>query len=228
MYKSAFKKLFTFFVLAGMITSCEKEEINPDSQLTISANIINSPVVLASLHQNENGQLDFNSGYVWISEIGLDGDMTNGQSISLDIERFSKIDFATGIADPSLDDIVIPAGEYQSISLGVELRDEDEQPSILMEGTYTRMDGSISPIRFEFNSGEVFEAESDGTTVIISQTAISRISFDPSIWFSVIAAERLDDADLDNQGVIVISENANEAIFDDVADRLDISTEATF
>ena len=97
-----------------------------------------------------------------------------------------------------------------------------------MEGTYTRLDSSTDPIRFEFNSGEVFEAESAGASVQIDKIAIAKITFDPSIWFSVISSERLDNANLDGSGVIVISETQNAAIFSDVADRLDISTQAAF
>lgn len=172
--------------------------------------------------------LTFDEGYVWVSEIEFDGDIKGGQSISKSVERFSKIDFATGIADPTLDDIIIPAGEYTSIYLGVELRDEDNQPCILMKGTYVRTDGSSSPIKFRFNSGEVFETESDGAIVESDGSATAWIVFDPSVWFSVISASRLDNANVNGQGVIVINENFNADIFDDVADRLDESTDAEF
>lgn len=40
----------------------------------------------------------------------------------------------------------------------------------------------------------------------IDQTAVAKITFDPSVWFSGISPERLDNASLDGSGVIVISE----------------------
>lgn len=220
--------LFALAVILQIFASCKKEEITTDATITVSAAIVNSPATINSTDSQQSSTLDFKSGYVWVQEIVFDGDMKDGTSISKTVERSSKVDFATGMASPSLDDVIIPMGEYTSIDLGVELRDEDNQPSIVMEGTYTRMDGTTSPIRFEFNSGEVFEAESDGASVMIDQTAISKITFDPSVWFSVISSERLDNASTDDEGVIVISETKNAEIFDDVADRLDVSTQAAF
>lgn len=225
------KKLIFLFSLAlvlSLFTSCKKDDIKGDATVTVSAGIVNSPATITSTASTQTSSLDFTSGYVWISEIVFDGDMKDGTSVSKTVERFSKIDFTTGVANPSLDDIIIPMGEYNSINLGVELRDVDNQPSIVMEGIYTRMDGSTAPIRFEFNSGEVFEAESEGASVQIDQIAISKITFDPAIWFSVISSERLDDANVDGSGVIVISETTNSDIFDDVANRLDVSTQAVF
>jgi len=97
-----------------------------------------------------------------------------------------------------------------------------------MEGTYTRSDNSTSPIRFEFNSGEVFEAEtSQKITVNKDTTVLSKIVFDPNVWFSVVSTNALDNATL-TDGVIVISGNSNASIFDLVADRLDVSTESIF
>jgi hypothetical protein len=43
--------------------------------------------------------------------------------------------------------------EYNSINLGIELRDEDNQPSIIMEGAYTRMDGQLA--QFDLSSIQV-------------------------------------------------------------------------
>ena len=229
--KMKMKKVFGLFTIAFVLSlfSACKDDVNLDARLTVSAGIVNSPANITSTENSSKaGSLNFTSGYVWVREIVLDGNLKNGQTISRSVERFSKIDFATGVASPSLDDIIIPMGEYNSINLGVELRDEDSQPSIIMEGTYTRLDNTTVPIRFEFNSGEVFEAESDGATVTIDQTAIGKITFDPKVWFSVISAERLDAAVVNGSGVIVISGTSNAGIFNDVADRLDISTEAKF
>lgn len=225
--KMRLKFLIVLLSISVAFVACDKDDLSGDATLKISAKIKNG-VIEKSSSNITSAQLTFNEGYVWVSEIVFDGDIKGEASVSKSIERFSKIDFATGIAEPSLDDIIIPAGEYTSVYLGVELRDEDSQPCILMKGTYQRTDGTSSPIEFRFNSGEVFEAESDGTIVESNKTAIASIVFDPSVWFSVISATRLDNATVNNDGVIIISESSNESIFDDVADRLDVSTEAEF
>ncbi len=222
--------LTTFIFLVVFLTSCSKDDATQSGTATlkITAGIANSSSSKQFVSRiNEN--LNFSTGYVWVREIVFDGTLETGSSISRTVERFSKIDFATGVATPSLDDITIPAGTYTFVNLGIELRDEDTQPAIIMEGTYTRTDSSTSPIRFEFNSGEVFEAEtSQQVTVNEAETVLSRIVFDPSVWFSVVSTNALENANLNSEGVIVISETSNASIFDLVADRLDVSTESVF
>lgn len=222
--------LATFIISAVFFTSCSTDDSvgSGNATLKITAGIANSSSNRQSVSRiNEN--LNFTTGYVWVIEIVFDGTLETNASISRTIERSSKIDFATGIATPSLDDITIPAGTYTFVNLGIELRDEDTQPAIIMEGTYTRSDDSTSLIRFEFNSGEVFEAEtSQQVTVNEDETVISRIVFDPIVWFSVVSTDALDNASVNGEGIIVISETSNAPIFDLVADRLDLSTQSVF
>lgn len=225
------KNLIYILLLCGLAISCSKDD-GPigtgTATLQFSAGLANGPSS-KSMTSKSAQNLVFDSGYVWVSEIVFDGDVVGGGSISRTVERFSQIDFATGISNPPLEDVQIPAGQYSFVNLGVELRDEDSQPSIIMEGTFTRSDASVVPVRFEFNSGEVFEAEtSQQVTVSEDQTVLSRIVFDPNVWFSVVSDQALENANLDTGGVIVISENSNAPIFDLVADRLDVSTESVF
>jgi hypothetical protein len=56
---------------------------------------------------------------------------------------------------------------------------------------------------------------------------IGKITFDALSWFSTVSADQLDNANL-NDGVIIINETKNVSIFDIVADRLDIETQAVF
>ena len=218
----------------AFFTSCSKDDSIGSGNATLSitagiANLSSSKQASAKTTASSlNQDLNFTSGYIWVIEVVFDGTLANGSSVSRTVGRSSKIDFATGVATPSLDDITIPTGIYGYVNLGVELRDEDSQPSIVMEGTYTHTDSSVIPIRFEFNSGEVFEAEtSQQVDVTEDQTVLSKIVFDPQVWFSVVSRNALDNAQL-TDGTIIISETKNASIFDLVADRLDVSTESTF
>lgn len=83
-------------------------------------------------------------------------------------------------------------------------------------------------LRSEFNSGEVFEAEAATGTVPPNTPAIAKITFDPHQWFSRVSSNQLENASVNADGVIVIGETRNAAIFDVVADGLDRSTEAVF
>ena len=226
--------LVTFIGSLAFLTSCSKDDDTGSGNATLSitagiAGTNGNRQATSNVSSRMNENISFTSGYVWVTEIVFDGSLQSGPSISRTVERFSKIDFATGVATPALDDITIPAGTYTFVNLGIELRDEDAQPAIIMEGTYTHTDTSIIPIRFEFNSGEVFEAEtSQQVEVNEDQTVLSRIVFDPQVWFSVVSTNALDNANVNGDGVIVISESRNASIFDIVADRLDVSTQSVF
>lgn len=172
--------------------------------------------------------LQFSSGYITIREIVFDGDLGDGSSVSITHEQEARIDVATGSTTPSLDAVQIPAGTYRSVNLGIELQDINDEPQMVIEGTYTNTGGTEVPLRFEFNSGEVFEAEAAQAEVLENRVATAQITFDPVFWFSDVTSEMLDDASRNTNGVIVISETSNADIFDGVADKLDVATEATF
>ncbi len=113
------------------------------------------------------------------------------------------------------------------MNLGIEIQDVDATPSVVADGTYTDADGAETPVRFEFNSGEVFEANASSHTFEAGSSAIAEIDFSPAVWFSTITGTQLDNADR-VEGVILVNESNNSAIFDIVADRLDNATQAEF
>ncbi|MDX1586933.1 MAG: hypothetical protein R3222_09320 [Balneolaceae bacterium] len=176
----------------------------------------------------DTANVQFSSGYITIREIVFDGDMVEGGSVSITHEQVAEIDVATGNTTPSLDAVQIPAGTYSSPNLGIELQDVNDQPQMVINGTFTDDTGSQVPLRFEFNSGEVFEAESDQVTLVENQVATAVITFDPVFWFSDVTTEMLNNATRNGEGVIVISETSNADIFTNVADKLDVATQATF
>ena len=171
--------------------------------------------------------LEFTSGTITIREIVFDGEnQSTGESVSTTHEQIAEIDLETGIASPPLKSVLIPSGTYTSANLGVELQDFNSTPTVVIEGTYTRSNATLAPIRFEFNSGEVFEANADAITLIEDRPAIAHITFDPVVWFEVISTQQLDEAETID-GVIAIREGFNDSIFDAVADQLDKSTDVT-
>lgn len=181
---------------------------------------------LSKSAQAEN--LQFTSGSITIREIVFDGEnQTTGKSVSLTHEQIVVIDLETGISSPPIESVLIPSGTYTSANLGVELQDVNSIPTLVIEGTYTRSNATTAPVRFEFNSGEVFEANATIVTIVEDRPAVAEITFDPIVWFEVISTAQLDDADTID-GVIVIKEGFNDSLFNAVADRLDTSTQAAF
>lgn len=227
-------KLLYVFVLALLTaTGCAKDDLEDlgtgTSTLKISAALAIGSQAKMQMNQKFSGGLNFDSGYIWVSEVEFDGTLERGTSVNRRVRRFSKIDFVTGEAVPSLDDITIPAGNYNFVNIGVELRDEDIQPAIVMQGTYQRSNGEVVPLRFEFNSGETFEAESTQQVMVEENTTVlSKIIIDPYQWFTKVPVELMDTAELNASGVLFIADDFNEEIYDQVADGLDDSAESEF
>lgn len=221
-------------ILTLSLTGCSKDNLDDigsgTATLEISAAIQTGAQAKTLPQENKfAGNLNFTSGFIWVSAIEFDGTLDRGTSIERRVERFSKIDFMTGSGVPPIDDVSIPAGSYTYVNIEVELRDEDTQPAIVMEGTYMRTDGSQAPIRFEFNSGETFEAETDQMiTVEEGTTVLGEIVIDPYTWFATVPVEMLDNATVNANGIILIADDFNEDLFDLVADGLDTSTESEF
>lgn len=205
-----------------LISSCQEEEQSSGINLQFD---INKAVV----NYRSPGDLQFTEGFITIVEVVFDGDRTGGGSVSISHGATVVYDFSTGESQPEDNVIEIPPGDYNDIYLGIELFDENDNPGLVIEGTYEKeSDGQVYPIRFEFNSGEVFEAEASSGSVPPNTPAIAKITFDPHEWFAGVSFNMLENAGVNNDGAIVISETSNSEIFDLVADGLDLSTEAVF
>lgn len=229
------KKYIGIALLALMgnliLTSCGEEETPSTPQagkgrITLAVATTSGAKKTMNARIASPGQLSFTKGKIKFREVVFDGEM-GGKSISETVEKIAVIDYSDGKINPEVF-IEIPTGIYTDVNLGVEIQDDGSDPSIVIEGTYMHSeDGRSLPIRFEFNSGEVFEANAQRVEIKEGTNLVGQITFDALDWFSVISAEELDNAVLAN-GVIIISETKNSDIFDEVADRLDVATQAVF
>lgn len=228
--KSALLKFLTLILVIGL-SACSSDDSDSTTQpmLSVKFNTVTSSfntqgLTTSSTRQASTGNFVFNDGFITLT--ALEYEAENGlESVEFELEQVVVIDFATGIPNPDIRAIEIPAGTYEEVEIEIELFDETDEPSVVLNGTYTSPEGTSFPIRFEFNSGETFEVEREGTIVFTEgQSALAEITFDPSVWFAGVTDELMADATQTN-GVIVISENQNDEIFDIVADGLDLATE---
>ena len=225
------KKTMLSILIAGFmisVTSCNKNEIvTPGlAQFRLGANTTSTNTVTQTGRVNATNDLQFTSGIITFREVVFDGELESGNSVSITHEQIAIIDYATGVITPEII-IVVTAGTYRSVNLGIELQDDGSDPSMVLEGTYTNSNDVVIPIRFEFNSVEVFEANAQVVTLSTDTDVGGNITGDALDWFSEVTASELDAASQFN-GTIVISETSNPDIFDIVADRLDVGTEAVF
>jgi hypothetical protein len=220
------KNLFKLSLLVLFVTvlaSCSKDDDNSDVNVRLAVTTTSSSTATQSrLAAND---LVFTSGTITIIEVVFDGD--NGNiSVSRTHEQEATINYADGTITPAVM-VSVPAGTYTSVNLGIELQDENSSPSVVIEGIYTHTNEDVIPIRFEFNSGEVFEANAELVVLEEGTDVVGKITFDAISWFSTVSAAQLDNAAL-TDGTIIISDTSNVNIFDIVADKLDVDTEAVF
>ncbi|WOK07215.1 hypothetical protein RT717_01090 [Imperialibacter roseus] len=228
--KQTMKQLMKYaavMMLAVTLASCGGDDDNVSSNPTISMSFKgNSSSINVPEGRVMANALQFTSGTIRLRQIQFQAETEAGDSIEVDLEQIVDIDFATGTTTPDLSNLVFPVGIYTEIEVELELQDEDNNPSVVIEGTFTDADDKAHPIRFEFNSGETFEVEKEGRIVFgEGANVLAEVTFDPGVWFAGVTTEELSMATKNNAGVIVISETSNEEIFDIVADGLDLATE---
>ena len=224
MKKVKLKQVIVLLTIAIFIASCSKDDQLNESKIGLEFTTVTSPFVLKSAQIPK--ALSFTSGYIMLREIQFEVETGNDSiEIEFELEMNTKIDFATGKTTPDIAFAEIPAGTYDKMEVEIELQDSGSEPAIRLNGTYVDLNGIIHIVLFEFNSGETFEIEKQGTvTFSANESALAQITIDPSAWFAAVTNEQLSLASKVN-GVIVISENQNSEIFDIVADGLDLATE---
>lgn len=233
--KYLFSRLLALILLTGVI-ACSDDDSSESPVLAVNFNTVTtafdakSQTVSSTSKAATQGNFLFSEGFITLIALEYEAETDNDStSVEFELEGAVTIDFATGIPTPDIRTIVIPAGTYEEVEIEVELYDETDDPSVVISGDYTDPNGEVHPVRFEFNSGETFEVEREGTVIISEgQTALAEITFDPSVWFAGVTDEMMAGANKNLNGVIVISETQNSNIFDVVADGLDLATELEF
>lgn len=234
--KHLFSKLLALILLIGVF-ACSNDDSNESAMLAVNFNTVTGSFDAMAKSETANksaaaaaGSFSFNEGFITLSALEYEAETENDStSVEFELEGAVRIDFATGIPSPDIRSITIPTGTYQEVEVEVELFDETDEPSVVISGDYTAPDGEVHSVRFEFNSGETFEVEREGTIVIAEgQSALAEITFDPSIWFAGVTDEMMANATKNLDDVIVISETQNSEIFDVVADGLDLATDFEF
>lgn len=234
--KKLFLKMLAITLVIGVsaCTSDDSAETSENTLLSIQFNTVTSSFdtqglfKTSSSKQAASGSFMFNDGFIKISELEYEAESENDlHTVEFEMEGIVVIDFATGTPTPDIRSITIPSGTYTEVEIEVELFDDTDEPSIVLNGIYTAPDGvTTHPVRFIFNSGESFEVEREGTIIFTeNQSAIAEITFDPSFWFAGVTDEHMESATKNMDGVIVISEDHNSDIFDIVSEGLDLATD---
>ncbi|MDN3670793.1 hypothetical protein QWY93_15845 [Echinicola jeungdonensis] len=213
-------------LLAFALVSCSDDKDGTNSPTVAFSFKTNTSSINVPAGRVQANTLEFTSGTIRLSRIEFEAETDEADSVEVEIERTIEIDFATGETSPNLDNLVFAMGTYTEARVELEILDENSNPSVVIEGTFTDAENETHPIRFEFNSGETFEVEKEGRIVFgEGASVLAEVTFDPGVWFAGVTREELSAATKNNDGVIVISETSNAEIFDIVVDGLDLATE---
>lgn len=220
-------------ILAVTLFSCSTDsDLNGESRVAVDFNTIASAVKTQDINKAEalkqaaSGTLTITSGYIAISSLEFEVEAENDSiEREFELEQYTVIDFATGATIPDIGYITIPAGTYEEMEIEIELAEgTTEEPAVLFNGTYVGTDGVSHPVRFEFNSQETFEVEREGVIVLAeNQVAVAQVTFDPVMWFAAVTDEAYNNATVDADGVIVVSDTQNTEIFNVVAEGLELA-----
>jgi len=206
-------------------TSCEKDDLG-EPVIQVEFNTVNSEFTLKNSSAAAN-TVGFESGHIILEsvEFELESD-TDSLEMEFEIESFIAVDFATGETNPDLSFVRLQHGTYTEMEFEMELWDQTDQPAIVLTGSWTDDEGTIHPVRFEYDSGQDFSVEIEGNFVVDETTTmVAEVTLDPAIWFSGVTNEAFASATKNTDGVIVISSEENEDIYDTVEDIIDLVSE---
>jgi hypothetical protein len=210
--------------------SCKKSELKKPADVSVKMDI--------NRQQSTSGDLVFTAGYIRLADFSVEGTRQEGAPVEMSKEfpsgeviTFSPTDFISALY------LDIPQGNYTDLDISFNTFDDNDQPTIQVEGTYTNQSSQSFPVIFEFESSESFsingESETAEPIIVLDKNvpAVSFIQFDPVYWFDIVTTNQWNNADLVDIGgtmTILINDSENENIYDVVADRVDEATEATF
>lgn len=199
-------RLFSLLLpaLLLVITSCEQVSVDPDG---LEINII------LDQSSTSNGPVDFviDEAYLRLSEIEFEGEKKNDEEIEIEVEQVTTVNLLTGVADPGLPTISIPAGTYEEFELEVSGAD-DGGTVFFMKGAI--IDSAQNQTPFEIDIREEFSLEVEWENFTLDSTTTIGPTFmiNPMAWIDSLGVNQLINATLVD-GIITISPDQNSDIY---------------
>jgi hypothetical protein len=212
-----------------VFAACQKDE-SKQPTIKLEFNTVTSDFSLSSAATNKNvlaNSLEFTSGQIILEGVEFETSSdTDTLEVEFEIEGFISIDYATGETNPDISHIEIKPGRYNEIEIELDLWGKSEQPSISLNGTWDDLNGNDWPVKLLIYSDEEFSLEIEGDFLFEeNSTMIAQITFDPRVWFSGVSPQLMSAASVDNDGVIVISPEQNQNIYDIVKNMMELVSE---
>ena len=213
-----------------ILSSCIKDDLTKPAEVTFEFRLNNEEL--------DGKFLEFQAGTMHVKEIGFEGYRESGEDVffTSDFENVIMADLATG-ATTELVKFDIPQGIYDHINLSIEIDQNNEDPSLTLNGTYNSVNRGFIPVRFEFAINEILNLNpkpGQGKNKIVLNKDIpskAEVLISAGFMFQVVNSRMLESAEISQQNgesMIVISKELNQHIFNAVVSRLEKSTTALF
>ena len=198
--------------LAGC--SDKKTDAAPNGQVALALAPNAAPSAVAG-----GGTLAFTGGYVLIRKAEFEGTpKAGGAKVLLEREQATTLDLATGVATPAFN-WVVPPGVYTNVELELDLLEDAGRPTVVAEGRYVPVAGTMVPVRFEYRGSDGIKTEPKGEVTIPAGSATFRVGFAPRLWFAPLTAAQFDGAQRVN-GTILLSKTVNTALYERVLSQM--------
>ncbi len=205
-------KLFFF---TALIFACEpSQELNTIEQ-TADLNL------LLELSSHEINSFVLSSASLMVNEFRFEGEAPNDQEVKIEIEDDNgfQVDLITGVFEPELT-FSIPSGPYEEIELRIESDARSSSPSLAIGGHITDSLGASTTVRFEYNGALDFrlEIKQEDDPFLFSDDFLDffEVHIDLIDSFQDIEDELWMQAERNDDGIIVISKESNNPLFDKI------------
>ena len=220
-------KNFAIIYLVLFLFSCQKNEIWKQPMDLIFSVTINEQGL-----NGGPGDLTFSNGYIKIENITISGELENADDFSFYRE------FPGGLMVPFLQatemselKFTLPQGKYNSLKISFETSENNNENNLLVEGIFVYNNPNKDPAKVEITveTPKIIEIDvadefgSKSFELIDGEFENPSIVLNPPYWFKNITASIMNGSNtvlVNNEEVIVISNNHNINIFTDVESRI--------
>ncbi len=201
-----FSVLFAMFLAMGL-TSCNK-----DTEATASVTVVMDDEAQSLLKTMKTVTVD--SGYVNIIAAELQA-KEDGEQKQYTARVRSRVNLNSGAYDNPIE-MELMKGSYTDFKLALTLDAVNDNPAIIVYGTYYDSEGTAVPFEFVYNDSITIYTALDSTYLVDENDAPIFIAYvAPAKWFKEVSTDMLDNATL-YDGVIYVSDTSNVDIYNAV------------
>lgn len=225
-----FRKITLMLFVAAMLTGCGKKwkKATPVAMDFQTVGFDQAGAVVEGL--------DFTTGHAKVTNMQVLGARKQSDDIDLEQSNSANINFNAENGTNAFN-FDIPQGTYTDLNLLMTVGNNNNDPSIMLDGTYTDPNGDVVVVQFDLRLQDVIRVQvkdsdnSNEVVLVADEKKTLNITLDFNYWFSSITPLMWYEADhvgVSSNSPIKIDENNNQSIYEVVKDRIPEGITAKF